>query len=114
MESFLNFSQPKYQNQDLQMRIENGDGFTIHKHAKKGWLRPFFEAFAQNCTIVDNEESYCSNFDDKITMLVNVKGNNVFQHYVPKDGDRILLTYGNNDQINEQVQRLNSIQIRSN
>lgn len=39
--NLLNFSHPKYQNQDLLMHFEGSDGFTIHKHAKKVGLDLF-------------------------------------------------------------------------
>lgn len=101
------------------MHFEGGDGFTIHKHAKKSWLGPFFEglniAFAQNCLVMkDNGSSYCSNFHKQISLFVNGELNNVFQHYVPKDGDKILLSYGGNaNQIDKQQRLLNSVPIVS-
>jgi hypothetical protein len=113
----LNFSHPKFQNQDLLMHFEGGNSFTLHKHAKKSWLGPFFESlnitFAQNCFVIkDNGSSYCSNFDKQISLYVNGEVNNMFQHYVPKDGDKILLSYGGSKkQIDKQLHLLDSIPI---
>jgi hypothetical protein len=42
--NLLNFSHPKFQNQDLLMHFEDGDSFTIHKHAKKVGLDPSLKA----------------------------------------------------------------------
>ncbi len=97
----LNFSNPQYQKQDLLMDFENGDGFTLHKHARFAWLGSFFESlkmsFAQNCLTLNNGSSYCSNFNNQVDFLVNGKANDQFEHYVPKDGDRILISYGNSN-----------------
>ena len=72
------------------MDFENRDGFPLHKHARFAWLQSFFESlnmsFAQNCLIVSNGSSYCSNFEqsDRIFAL-NGKANDQFEHYIPKD-----------------------------
>jgi hypothetical protein len=113
----LNFSTPKYQKRDLLMDFENGDGFTLHKHARFAWLGPFFESlnmsFAQNCLTLSYGSSYCSNFNNQIAFLVNGKANDQFEHYIPKDGDRILISYGNNGDLHNQLDRLNSTKIFS-
>ncbi len=111
----LDFSDPKYQKKDLLMHFENGDGFTLHKHSRSAWLGPFFKSLnmtlAQNCLVIDNGSSYCTNFDNGIMFLVNGDVNNQFQHYVPKEGDRILVSYGKKDVIDFQQNLLNSVMI---
>ncbi|HJT46942.1 MAG TPA: hypothetical protein VJ729_02080 [Nitrososphaeraceae archaeon] len=111
----LDFSSPKYQNLDLLMHFENNSGFILHKHARFAWLGPFFESlnmtFAQNCLTLDNDSSYCSNFNNQISFWVNGKLNDKFEHYSPNDRDRILITYGNKKDIQNQLHRLNSINI---
>jgi hypothetical protein len=71
--------------------------------------------FAQNCIVIkDNRSSYCSNFDKQISLFVNDEINNLFQHYVPKNGDKILLSYGSDKkQIDTQQRLLNSVKIAS-
>jgi hypothetical protein len=82
------------------MDFENRDGFPLHKHAIFAWLGSFFESvsmsFAQNCLTLNNASSYCSNFNNQIAFLVNGKANDQFEQYIPKDGDRILISYDNN------------------
>jgi hypothetical protein len=94
------------------MDFENRDGFPLHKHARFAWLGSFFESlnmsFAQNCLIVSNGSSYCSNFNNQIAFLVNGKANDQFEHYIPKDGDTILISYDNNDDLHKQLDSLNS------
>jgi hypothetical protein len=35
--------------------------------------------------------------------LVNGKANDQFEHYIPKDGDTILISYDNNDDLHKQL-----------
>jgi hypothetical protein len=94
------------------MDFENRDGFPLHKHARFAWLGSFFESlnmsFAQNCLIVSNGSSYCSNSTIRSHFLVNGKANDQFEHYIPKDGDTILISYDNNDDLHKQLDSLNS------
>ena len=93
------------------MDFENRDGFPLHKHARFAWLGSFFESlnmsFAQNCLIVSNGSSYCSNFNNQIAILVNGKANDQFEHYILKDGDTILISYDNNDDLHKQFAYIN-------
>jgi len=62
----LNFSTPQYQKRDLLMDFENRDSLTLQAcKICMAWI--FFESlnmsFAQNCLIVSNGSSYCSNFN---------------------------------------------------
>lgn len=52
-----------------------------------------------NCLQIANGTSYCSNFDNQIVFLVNGMANGEFQHYTPKDGDKILISYGRIEEI---------------
>lgn len=46
-----------------------------------------------------------------IAILVNGKANDQFEHYIPKDGDTILISYDNNDDLHKQLDSLNSTKI---
>lgn len=113
----VDFSDSRYQNQDMMTHFENGDGITLHNHSKKAWLGMFFQTLnmtlAGNCLTLNNGTSYCSDFDNQISFVVNGKQNSQFQHYVPKDGDRILISYGKQDIINKEINVLNSTTIAS-
>lgn len=111
--NLLNFTAPKYQNRDMLMHFENGDGFTLHKHSKSAWLGPFFESLnmslGKNCLVTSNGSSYCSNFDNQIMFFVNDTESKQFEHYVPRNGDRILVTYGKPDEIRIEQNMLDSM-----
>lgn len=111
----LDFSDAKYQTQDLLTHFESGDGATLHNHSKKVWLGVFFQSlnmtFANNCLTLNNGSSYCSDFDNQISFLVNGRQNTQFQHYVPKDGDRIMISYGKPEEIKKEINILNSTAI---
>lgn len=111
----VDFSDKKYQNQDILTHFENGDGVTLHNHSRKAWLGMFLQTLnmtlAKNCLTLDNGSSYCSDFDNQISFVVNGKQNSQFQHYIPKDGDRILISYGKPEQIKTEIGVLNSTSI---
>ena len=113
----LDLSDSRYQNQDMRIHFENGDGFTLHKHDRSTWLGPFFESLnmtlADNCLTLANGTSYCSNFDSQITFWINGNQNDQFQHYEPKDNDRVLLSYGRLEDVYTQLDYLNNIDIDS-
>ena len=110
------FSARKYQDQDLRIHFENGDGFTVHKPDRSSWLGPFLESLnmtlAENCLTLANGSSYCSNFDNQIRFFVNGASNSDFQHYSPRDEDRILISYGKDIDVEAQLDQLNTIPIR--
>jgi hypothetical protein len=109
------FSGQKYQDQDLRMLFENGDGFTLHKHDRTSWLGPLLESLnmmlVNNCLTLANGSSYCSNFNNQIGFFVNGMPNNDFQHYSPRDNDRILISYGKDSDVKAQLEQLNAISI---
>ncbi|HZS74740.1 MAG TPA: hypothetical protein VFA69_09600 [Candidatus Nitrosotalea sp.] len=110
--NMLNFSFSKYQNRDMLMHFENGDGFTLHKHSKSAWLGPFFESLnmslGKNCLVM-NSLSYCSNFENQLMFFVNGTENNQFEHYVPRNGDRILVSYGKPEETHIEQNILDSM-----
>lgn len=111
----VDFSGSKYQNKDLLTHFENGDGATLHNHSRKAWVGMFLQTLnmtlANNCLTLNDGSSYCSDLDNQISFVVNGKANPQFQHYIPKDGDRILISYGNPDKINAEISILNSTAI---
>jgi len=44
----------------------------------------------------------------RLHFLVNGKANDQFEHYISKDGDTILISYDNNDDLHKQLDSLNS------
>lgn len=111
----IDFSDKRYQDQDILTHFENGDGVTLHNHSRRAWLGMFFESLnmtlAKNCLTLNNGSSYCSGLDNQISFVVNGKQNPQFQHYIPKDGDRILISYGKPEQIKTEIGILNNKKI---
>ncbi|HJT10241.1 MAG TPA: hypothetical protein VJ771_05600 [Candidatus Nitrosotalea sp.] len=116
-ENLLNFSSSKYQNRDMLMHFEGGDGFTLHKHFRYAWLGSFFESLnmslGENCLVINNGSSYCSNLESQVMFFVNGTKSNKFEHYVPGSGDRILVIYGIPDEIRIEQNILDSIANKS-
>lgn len=115
--NLLNFTAQKYQNRDMLMHFENGDGFTLHKHSRNAWLEPFLESLnmklANDCITLDNDSSYCTNFNNQVSFEVNGEPNKLFEHYTPRDGDKILVSYGKaNELVAEQI-FLDSVKVSS-
>lgn len=112
----IDFSLPQYQSRDSRMQFENGDGFTLHKHDNDAWFGPFFESLnmtlANNCLSIANRTSFCSNFDNQISFIVNGQPSGQFQHYIPYDKDRILISYGKGEEIDAQLQQLDAVTIK--
>ena len=87
-------------------------GDVIHMHATGVPLWVFFKSismdFNKDCITLENNEKFCNDRDKKLKFFVNGKENNEFENYVFKNLDKILISYGNENQ--EQIQnQLNSI-----
>lgn len=84
----------------------------LHMHAIGVPLWIFFKSigidFDKNCITPENKEILCNDGDKKLKFFVNGRENNEFENYVFKDSDKILISYGNENE--EQIQnQLNSI-----
>ena len=107
------FNQSKYmssENHTLNpfMHLHDNDGNIIHQHISDGSLREFFSSlgmqFSKDSFVLDNGTAYCNNENAKLQMFVNGKNNDQFEKYVLNDLDRILITYGSEQNlINEQM-----------
>ncbi len=78
------------------MHFHNHDGDVIHIHATKVPLSYFFRTF--NATLdadcVGVDARYCSNTTDSLKFYVNGKAMQNPGAYVPKESDRILISFG--------------------
>ncbi|MCH8003237.1 MAG: protein-disulfide isomerase [Nanoarchaeota archaeon] len=111
----LDLSKPEYMVRARRVHIEGLDGIIIHKHATGITIGHFLETlgmgFDENCFVDDKGNSYCNNDDKNLKFYVNEKLNNDFDNYIIKDNDRLLISYGNEDDVNGQLNFLNSIKI---
>ncbi|MGH9952460.1 MAG: hypothetical protein ACRD5J_12585 [Nitrososphaeraceae archaeon] len=135
----IDFSQERYQVQSRLIHVENGNGFTLHRHTDKvpfEFLRSVGMRIEDNCFIITDETSdqqgqqqqqqqqaqereYCSNGQSELRVFVN--GNELeppssLGDYILEDIDRILLIYGNQaaQQLSQELSVLEQVPILKN
>ena len=99
----LDLSLPQYQNKSIAISLENNSGSILHIHDRDAWMGLFLESIGMsldnNCLRLSNGTSYCSSLDSQIIFMVDGMVNGEFQHYTPKDGDKLLINYGRVEEI---------------
>ena len=120
----FDFTAPTYQIKSSWIHFEESDGKTVHRHASGVTLGYLFDTLniglddkcyrfpdGRNfCTVEDKEgEEYSLKF------YINHEKVKDISDYVINDGDRILISYGNESQekINDQLKELDSQIIKS-
>src|SRR3989344_6416941 len=77
-------------------------GDVIHMHAKGVPLWIFFKSigmdFNKDCITLENKEKFCNDNNKKLKFFVNGKESNEFENYVFNDLDKILISYGDENQ----------------
>ena len=113
----IDFSLPSYQTKSMLIHFEDDYGLIVHRHATGVDLGSLFESidmkFDDQCITLDNGTSYCNNADKTLKFFVNKVSNDIYDNYVLNDGDKILITYGNEteEQIESQFNILNLVDI---
>jgi protein-disulfide isomerase len=99
----FDFSESKYQESkdnplDADAHFHDGNGKIVHLHKRDISLGQFLQSLkftlTKTCLITDPKTSYCSGGDKTLKVFVNEKENTDYENYIPKDLDRILITYG--------------------
>ena len=107
----IDFSQPKYQLRSKYVHFENGDGNVVHVHAKGVTINFMLNTLGMNldskCLTIDSQK-FCNQGNKSIKFFVNGKRNYEFGNYVIKDLDKILISYGDENE-SEIIYQLNSI-----
>ena len=108
----FNFTKAKYQSSetnplDPEAHLHDGNGEVTHKHRKGVTLGYFFESigmkFDSQCFVTDEDKEYCNTDSKKLKMYVNGKINEQFGSYEFTDLDKILITYGNETGVADQI-----------
>lgn len=110
----FDFKPPKFQSSkenplDPDAHLHDGNGDVTHKHRKGITLAYFFKSlgmtFDQNCFIDDQGARHCNEGDKKLKLYVNGKSEEKLGDYEFSDLDRILISYGseNDDQVKTQL-----------
>ena len=110
----FDFSTPNYQVKTPWIHFENQDGDTIHRHSTGVELEFLFNsmniAVDDNCFVFPDGRQFCTNEDYSLKFYVNQQLVKDLREYIILEDDRILITYGNEDQlaIDSQLAELNA------
>jgi len=96
------FTSPAFQIKNSWIHFEAQDGNTIHRHSTGVTLGFLFETLSiqltDECFIFPDEREFCTNEDYSLKFYINHNIVQGIQNYVLNEGDRILISYGNEDQ----------------
>ena len=103
----IDFSQRKYQLATSFIHFEEGVGDVVHIHATGMTVGQLFKSLkggiSNDCLVLESQ-SYCNENEKKLKSYVNGKTNNGFSNYVIHDLDKILVSYGNENDLEIQKQ----------
>ena len=110
----FDFSLPNYQIKTSWIHFENQDGDTIHRHASGVELEFLFNSLSiaidDKCFTFPDGRAFCTNEDYSLKYFINHKEVNDIREYVVMEDDRILISYGpdNESAIEKQLSELDS------
>lgn len=110
----FDFSLPAYQIKSSWIHFEAQDGTTIHRHSTGVTLGYLFETLSitldDQCYVFPDGREFCSNDDYELKFFVNREPVEDIREFVFEDGDRILISYGNEtpEEIERQLDELDS------
>ena len=110
----FDFSLPNYQIKSSWIHFENQDGDTIHRHSSGVELEFLFNSLGigidENCFTFPDGRAFCTNEDYSLKYFINHKEVNGIGEYVVMEEDRILISYGpdNESAIEKQLSELDS------
>ncbi len=90
----------------------NGDKI-IHVHLTGitfgQWLKSIGGDLNAQCLTLPNQESFCNNENSMVMFFVNGKRNEKYGDYKIQDLDKILVSYGNKDNVTELLKEISSV-----
>lgn len=99
------FSEAPYQVKSPYIHFEGQDGDTIHRHASNVPLGFLFNSIkiglTDDCFVFPDKapnHTFCNNEDYSLKFYVNHEKKDSILNYVLRDDDRILISYGNENQ----------------
>ena len=110
----FDFSVPSYQIKSSWIHFEESDGTTIHRHSTGVELGYLFDTLNigidSECYRFPDGRQFCTNEDYSLKYYINHQIVDNISNYVFEDGDRILISFGNEtpEQIEEQLIELDS------
>jgi len=113
----FDYSSPAYQLKSPYIHVEKGNGETLHMHATNVTLGFFFDSIkiglTDKCFIFPDKRQFCTDDKYQLKFYINHKQVPNIRDYVFKANDRILISYGNENetQINDQLARVDSFNL---
>ena len=113
----FDFSSPAFQIKNRYIHFEGSNGETIHRHASGVSLGFLFNTLniglTDECYIFPDRREFCTDDDYSLKFYINHQKVPTILDFVLEDGDRILISYGNENstQIDEQLARVDSVAI---
>ena len=120
----FDFSATTYQIKNSWIHFEESDGNTIHRHSSGVALEYLFDSLnltvgkveiggiLKDCFTFPESDGrkFCTNEDYSLKFYINHQAVSGISDYIIKDGDRILISYGNEteEEINEQLKQLDA------
>ena len=110
----FDFSLPAYQIKNSWIHFEGQDGTTIHRHSSGVTLGYLFEtlgiAIDENCYIFPDGREFCTSDEFSIKYFINHQPEESINDYVLKEGDKILISYDdeNQEKIDAQLSELDA------
>ena len=110
----FDFSPPNYQVKTPWIHFENQDGDTVHRHSTGVEIEFLFNSMNigidDQCFQFPDGRQFCTNEDYSLKFFINQQQVENLGSYIIEDDDRILITYGNEDQlaIDKQLAELNA------
>ena len=98
----VDFSGQQYQLSSEYIHFENDEGSLIHRHATGVTLGFFFETMGASLSddcFSYSEGTYCTSSEDTLEFYVNSIQTDSLDSYIVKQGDKIIISYGN-DSVN--------------
>jgi len=110
----FDFSLPAYQIKNSWIHFEGQDGTTIHRHSSGVALGYLFETLGilidENCYIFPDGREFCTSDEYSIKYFINHQPVESINDFVLKEGDRILISYDeeNQEKIDAQLSELDA------
>ena len=110
----FDFAATAYQVKSAWIHFESSDGNTIHRHASGVTLGYLFDnlniVISEECFIFPDGRQFCTNEDYSLKYYINHQLVDSIRDHILDDQDRILISYGNENQekIVQQLQELDA------
>jgi hypothetical protein len=110
----LNFGLPVFQLQSKYVHFEDRNSYLIHKHATGVPLDMLFSSFGMNVSsecIRTHSTEHCVDSENSLVFMINEKIYSDITTYEIKHNDRILISYGDAEDVTMQLRYLDSLEI---